>query len=438
MWIELTKDILGQKAGQRIEVEDKDGQALIAAGSAKPVPGDPLADVVGKAMQEMLGKLSSSLNGAVEDALKQFAAAQTLSQKGARKILFGEGSDGDPKRTFGSFLLAVRNRDQKALEAMGARYVDWTDGAEGKAALNTQVGTAGGYAVPIEFHERLLALVTERSIVRPRATIVPMTSRSVQVPSLDVVTAPTAGDTAFLGGLVARWTEEATTLNETEPNLKMVDLINYELSGYTKVSNTMLADNAIGLESFLLQLFARAIAWYEDWGFLRGDGVGKPLGVLNWAGLVAVTRSGASAFAVADAANMYSKLLPGFSPSSACWVMQPTVLAKALLLTQGPLNFFLDATGKPRFSLYGLPVEVTEKMPALNTAGDVLLCDFQHYLLGDRRQVEIAFSDQVAFLTNQAVWRFVSRIGGQPWLKTYVTLSDASTTVSPFISLAAG
>jgi HK97 family phage major capsid protein len=118
-------------------------------------------------------------------------------------------------------------------------------------------------------------------------TIIPQSGRSTQVPALDVTTAPNAGDTAFLGGVVARWTEEAAQLNETEPALKQIELINYELSGYTKVSNTMLADSAIGLEAFLYALFGRAIAWYEDYGFLRGNGVGKPLGIFNWAGVVA-------------------------------------------------------------------------------------------------------------------------------------------------------
>jgi HK97 family phage major capsid protein len=81
--------------------------------------------------------------------------------------------------------------------------------------------------------------------------------------------------------------EKPATLNETEPALKQIELINYELSGYTKVSNTMLADSAIGLEAFLYALFGRAIAWDEDYGFLRGNGVGKPLGIFNWAGVVA-------------------------------------------------------------------------------------------------------------------------------------------------------
>src|SRR5262249_14931160 len=85
--------------------------------------------------------------------------------------------------------------------------------------------------------------------------------------------------------------------------------------------------------------------------------------------------------------------------------------------------------------LLGLPVFVTEKLPALGTAKDVVLVDWQHYLIGDRQQVEVAFSEHVAFLTNQGVWRFACRVDGQPWLRSPVTLSDAATTVSPYVYL---
>jgi HK97 family phage major capsid protein len=353
-------------------------------------------------------------------------------------LLFGPGGEGDPKQTFGQFLLAVRRRDHAALDRMGSRFCEWENTGQ-KTALATQTGTQGGYTVPTEFYNRLMALVTEMAIVRPRATIVPMAGRSVQVPILDVTTAPAAGDTAFLGGVVARWTEEATTLNETEPTFKQVDLTNYELSGYSKLSNTLLQDSAVGLEAFLFQLFSRAIAWYEDYAFLRGNGTAKPLGVTSWSGLIAVTRNTANQFKIQDVAGMYARLLPGYTPNSACWVVHPSVIAQLLQIAStaaaGQNLFLNNAQERPRLQLLGLDICISEKLPALGTANDVLLCDFQHYLIGDRMQVEIAYSEHVAFLSNQSVWRFVSRIAGQPWLRDKVTLSDATSTLSPFVGL---
>jgi len=49
-----------------------------------------------------------------------------------------------------------------------------------------------------------------RGVVRNHASVLPPGSKVIQAPALDVVTAPSAGNTAFPGGLVARWTEEAS------------------------------------------------------------------------------------------------------------------------------------------------------------------------------------------------------------------------------------
>lgn len=445
MFVELLKDFLGHKAGARLQVSEADAKAMIAAGTAKAVEGDALQQVVAKAMEEALKGISGTMEKCVDTALKEFVKATAKSRKNGIPAIFGEHGEGDPNRTFGRFLLAVRSKDHKALEDMGSQFVEWGE-TEKKAALTTQTGTAGGYTVPTEFYNRLMMAVTENSYIRQMATIIPMSARSVQVPTIDPSTAPTAGDTAFLGGLVARWTEESADKNESEPNFKQAELTNYELSGYSKISNTLLADNAIGLEAFLYQLFAKAVGWYEDYAFLRGNGVGKPLGVVNWIGFIAATRSGASAFALADYAAILARWLPNYDPKTSCWQCHPTVLAKLFQMTStssghtmflpgGAKTQVGSVVGRPVFELAGLPLFVTEKLPALNTTGDVFVADWSQYLIGDRQQIEVAFSEHVAFLNNQTVWRFVSRVGGQPWLRDKITLADGSNSLSPFVGL---
>jgi len=54
------------------------------------------------------------------------------------------------------------------------------------------------------------------------------------------------------------WTEEATSITQTNPTFKQMDLTNYELAGYTTVGNT-LSQDAPGLEAFLFQLFSAAV-----------------------------------------------------------------------------------------------------------------------------------------------------------------------------------
>jgi hypothetical protein len=258
MFVQLLKDHMGQKAGFRFDTDDAVAQALIASGHAEAIEDDPLAPMIAKSMETMLAGLTTGLSATIDATLKQFANAQTKSNKNAVKAIFGEGGSGDPKKTFGQFLLAVRTGDTKALEEMGSRFVE-PEGVTQKTDMSTQTGAKGGYLVPTEMYDGLMALVREKSIVRGRATVIPMGSNNIQIPSLDVTTAQSAGDSAFLGGVVCRWTEEATTLNETEPNLKQVELRNYELSGYSIASNTLLADSAVGLEAMLTNLFSPAI-----------------------------------------------------------------------------------------------------------------------------------------------------------------------------------
>src|SRR5205807_4788566 len=86
-------------------------------------------------------------------------------------------------------------------------------------------------------------------------------------------------------------------------------------------------------------------------------------------------------------------------------------------------------------TLFGRPVMYSEKLPALGTAGDVVLTDPQLYIVGDRMQIEIAASEHVNFLKNQMTWRVVERIDGQPWMDKPVTLQDGATQVSPFVVL---
>src|SRR5262249_16922361 len=137
--------------------------------------------------------------------------------------------------------------------------------------------------------------------------------------------------------------------------------------GYSKLSNSLLQD-APGLESFLKTLFANGIAWYEDYAFLRGDGVKKPLGMVTWVSnnSFTQTRSAASVVGLADVAKLYGKLLQGMTPDAdVFWAVHPTVIERLLTMSGGDNVIFIgnDATGKPQWQILGHTVYKTEKLP---------------------------------------------------------------------------
>jgi hypothetical protein len=228
---------------------------------------------------------------------------------------------------------------------------------------------------------------------------VPMTTATLDLPYPDVLTATgTAGMPPFFGGIQMNWQAEATSLQETaEPKFRQVQLRANELSGYALVSNPMMQD-ALGLDAWLRRLFARSVAWFEDYAFIRGTGVGQPLGVLNSGSALAVSRGTPTAIKLADLAAMLSDLLP-------------------------------------HSALFSRPLYVTEKLPVLGTKGDCILFDPSLYVIGDRQALEVDVSEHVNFLTNRATWRVLERVDGRPIFDQTIKLSDQATTVSPVVVL---
>jgi HK97 family phage major capsid protein len=447
MFVELLKEYLGNAAGKRIDVAEADAQHLIQHGVARAVSDDLMTPAVSKAIEGAFSKFTQGLDGVIQEALKQFANAQTLANRHSVPAIFGQGSDGDPKKSFGDWLLAVARQDKHYLEKhFGSTFVNW----QTKAALAESSGLAGGYTVPPQFYEQLQLVMAENTFFRPNAYVIPMASATLQIPYLDVTTQQSAGVSPFFGGVQMYWTAEAQNRTETEPQFKQMELRAWELSGYSVSSNVLLQDSAIGLEKFLFQLFAQAIAWYEEYAFLQGNGVGKPLGVLNANATIASGGNGAgtgrqtaSQISFADISTMWSKLMPA-SWNKAFWVGSPSTIPQLLQLKDGANRAIFLAIGatdaggitkKPNWALLGRPFIPTEKLPALGTKGDLMLIDPSLYVIGDRMQIEIAASEHVNFLKNQMTWRVVERVDGQPWLSAPITLQDSATQVSPFVAL---
>jgi HK97 family phage major capsid protein len=443
MFVQLKKAYFGKPIGERVDVDEKHAKSLIEAGIAEAVQGNPIGELVEKQVGGMLESLTKGLNDTITTTIKQFAQAQTKSRKNAVPAIFGDGPNaegGDPRKNFGDFCLCIATKNHRRLEEVyKAHQADDKGNIVQKAAMAEASGQAGGYIVPPDFYQQLLAVVAERTFIRPRAWVQPMASATLQFPYLDVTTVQSAGVSPFFGGVQMYWTEEAQTRTETEPQFKMMELKAHELSGYSVSSNVLLADAAFGLEKFLFVLFGQAIAWYEEYAFLQGNGVGKPVGLLNAGATIAINRQGANLIQFQDIAKMWGSLLPA-SWQNVIWVFSPTCVQQLLQLKDGAsraifISIDQGITKTPNWSLMGRPAIPTEKLPAMGTKGDLMLVDPSLYVIGDRMQIEVAASEHVNFLKNQMTWRVVERVDGQPWLEKAITLQDGTSTVSPFVAL---
>lgn len=330
-------------------------------------------------------------------------------------------------KSFGDFLVAIQNKNRTRLDKV---Y---------KTALAESSGPAGGYVVPTEYGALIEKNGAELNVLQMAGAMVErMTVNEKEIPVVDLETAPSAGNTSYAGGTVAYWTSEAGAISESEPALKLIRLVLHKLAALSLASAEVRVDARTSIDGLLARSFGRAVNAQKNYQFFRGDGVGKPKGVMESGALKATTRSAASAIALADVANMFS----GFTPDSygtGAWFVNPGAMAKLMQIADDPISYLPDLNASVPMRLLGLPVYVTGALPALNTAGDILLIDPQYYVIGEHVSgLSIAYSEHYKFNTDQHTWKVTQRVDGQPLIDSTITLENAVTTVSPFVSLAAG
>lgn len=294
--------------------------------------------------------------------------------------------------------------------------------------------TTGGVMVPEQFRETMLSLAGEGAIVRPRANVIPAgdpPDAKITIPVFNQF-----GANGIYGGMTMTWIDEGGTKADTTPEFTEIELEPKELGGSTIVTDKLLR-NAPALGSWLQSMYRMLVTGKEEYCFLRGNGVGQPKGVLNAAGRKTVTRNTASSVLYADVRSMLAAL-PADSWNSAVWVANQSVLPQIINLVDGAGNSIFmvgDITKKVPASLFGLPVVFTGKTPVLGSTGDLMLIDFNYYLIKDGSGPYVASSEHVYFTTNRTVVKCFTMVDGRPWVSTALTLEDGTTTVSPYVVL---
>lgn len=301
-------------------------------------------------------------------------------------------------------------------------------------AYSGTVPADGGFLVPEEFRAELLQLALEGSIVRSRARVIPMSALKLRMPTIDSNT--NVG--SVHGGMVAYWTEESAELVESEARFGSVLLEAQKLTGLSAVPNELLMD-APGFGAFVESSWPEALRFFEDLAYIRGSGVGEPLGFLdNPATVAVVSNNGANnTISATDIFNMYARMLPG-SAGRAVWIVAQNAIPQLFKLASAdnaPLFINNIAGGSP-VTILGRPVIFTEKVNALGTQGDIVFADLGMYLIGDRMTMQLSRSEHARFTRDQTLFRIISRTDGRPWLNSAITPAYGGTdTLTPFVEL---
>ena len=281
----------------------------------------------------------------------------------------------------------------------------------------------GGFLVPDEFAAFLMDASLEREIVRPRAKVWPMKSQMLKVPGWSGFD----HTTNVYGGFAGTWLAEGGTATRQAPKLRQIQLIAKKLAIYTQASRE-LREDGISFEAQLADAMTSATAFYLDYAFFTGDGVGKPLGILNDPALVTVAKESAQAASTVVYQNI-CKMLARLHPSAfknAVWVANQTCLPQFMTMTievgtAGGSHIKAVAEQNGRFTLLGKELLFTEKLPILGTKGDVFLVDLSKYVIGMRKELVFDKSNAPGFLEDLTDYRTILRCDGQGSWSSAVT-----------------
>lgn len=378
-------------------------------------------------LEEQVKALSSKLDalmGHFEDS------AKSARLRDIGYIAPDSETDRPQAKSFGDFLLAVKRGNYKRLATVykvgpAVKDID----ADGNAAV----------LVPDEYQNVLLQIQAEQSPIVSMVTRQPVNLPAGRYPALDQTIAPTAGggDTALAAGITSATTAPGGSYTETQPSFYELNYQVNKVGGFVEVDNEIIADSAFAIETLLTNLFRINIAGKLEHYILRGSGVGEPLGILNAPVARAVSPATNSEFDYVDAVGMVAVFKSIVGKNT--FIVHPSMWPDVATFEIGSNGAGVPqgVGGGNQLMMPGTPygMVTSEHLPQANASGCVILADLGSYILFDRQQLQVAFSEHAAFASGKGTWRFDVRCDGKPWLKNAITLADpgGSYTVSPFV-----
>lgn len=389
------------------------------------------------------------LTAAIEQEQAAIEAERTLVlPEGAVIENLGPNVQNDPKRGFahfGEYLGAVRTAAIRP-SAVDERLMI---GAAATSYANEGVGADGGFLVPPSYSSEIFSVITAGDNLLQRTRQIPVAGNEWKYPSNETTAHGTTGVQAY-------WDGEADAITQTKPAFKNGSIKLDRLTALCPATEESLEDSS-ALGAWIQMEAGEKMAFKVTDAIMNGTGAGMPLGLLAAACLVTVakeTSQPANTLYAENVLKMFSRM-PLRMRQRAVWVMnqdlepllpQMNIKVKNVAGAENvggiPLPPIIytppGANGNEYGMLLGRPIVVTEAAPALSAAGDLALIDFQSYITITKGGVRADESMHFFFDQNMRAFRFVMRLGGQPWLSAPIgRKGGGSNTLSCAVALGA-
>lgn len=338
------------------------------------------------------------INKAIDDAVAAVKKRQDDLEAKANRLALGGSGDGPDEakaaRIFGE-MIGKSGFTVENLTEYKAAMDGYLRTSEVKA-VTLQVGQdpAGGYLVTPDATGRMVRKIYESTPMRQLANVVTIGTDALEGPIDN-------------GEMDAAWVGETQTRAQTDaPQLGMWRIPVHELYAYPKVTQKLLEDAKIDIEAWLADKAVSKFSRKENAGFINGNGVNKPRGILDYA--TAATADDTRAWGTFEhiltgsdgsfgaTTNGTDKLLDLIYAVKAHYRQNGTFLAARR--TIGGIRKLKDGQGNYAYGLglregalvetiFGHPVVDGEDMPAYTTADALAIAfgDFaEAYTIVDR------------------------------------------------------
>jgi HK97 family phage major capsid protein len=127
-----------------------------------------------------------------------------------------------------------------------------------------------GYSVTNKMSQFISTAIKESSVMRSICNVIEVSSDSVDLLDVDK------------GGILAGWSESVIEESDKRDPLKVnkKTIPTYQLYAQPKATQKLVDDQCIDIEMWLSETLADIFAQQENEAFIKGDGIGKPRGIL--------------------------------------------------------------------------------------------------------------------------------------------------------------
>jgi HK97 family phage major capsid protein len=342
-------------------------------------------------------------------------------------------------RNFGEYARTVRlaggpSPDQGSMQRLQNALT--TYGNEG-------VGADGGFMVPPDFRREIAEKVLGEQSLLSRTDQQTTTSNSIVFPIDETTPWQTSG------GLQAYWEVEAGQKTQSKPSLGQNTIRLNKLIALVPVTDELLED-APALDGYLRRKVPDKMMAKLNTSIIAGTGVGQPLGILESGSVVTVAKETSQAGDTIIFPNIVKMMSRLYAPSfaNAVWLVNQNVLPQLMFLDfrtgatapSTPVPVWMPAnsvSGSPYSTLMGRPVIPVQAMPTVGDLGDIVLADLSQYLTVTKgQQIRTDVSIHLFFDYDVTAFRFVMRVGGQPWWNSTISPQNGSDTLGFFVALA--